>query len=67
MAYQMDDYVSIRLDEMLIDTGLDGLSGALTSLPGEVMRLGRSRDPQAQPWERCAQWRGYRSQEPSSN
>ena len=59
MTHDIDSTALAEAMEQVIEHGMEGLSGALTILLNEAMKIERSRALQASPWERTEQRLGY--------
>ena len=59
MTHDIDSTALAEAMEQVIEHGMEGLSGALTILLNEAMKIERSRVLQASPWERTEQRLGY--------
>ena len=59
MTHDIDSTALAEAMEQLIEHGMEGLSGALTILLNEAMKIERSRALQAFPWERNEHRLGY--------
>ena len=59
MTHDIDSTALAEAMEQVIEHGMEGLSGAMTILLNEAMKIERSRALQAVPWERTDQRLGY--------
>ena len=59
MTHDIDSTALAEAMEQVIEHGMEGLSGAMTILLNEAMKIERSRVLQASPWERTTQRMGY--------
>ena len=59
MTHDIDSTALAKAMEQVIEHGLEGLSGAMTILLNEAMKIERSRALQASPWERTEHRLGY--------
>ena len=59
MTHKNDSTALAEAMEQVIEHGMEGLSGAMTILLNEAMKIERSRALQAVPWERTDQRLGY--------
>ena len=55
MTHDIDSTALAEAMEQVIEHGMEGLSGAMTILLNEAMKIERTRALQASPWERTEQ------------